>query len=134
MKHSLLILSALALLCACTTGQKDSGVRVVEDFNFDWKFTLGDSPDFVLTPEELAAYNAEQDAAWAVQRQALIDQQKQQIEERQRAMRASGRRVQNAGPFGMGMQMTIREPERPRNPNPTHFSEDASANWASPGC
>ena len=131
MKHTLLILSALAALCACTGGQKDPGVRVVEDFNFDWKFSLGDSPEFVLTPQELAEYNAEQDAAWAVQRQALIDQQKQQIAQRQRAMRNSGRRVQNAGPFAM--QMTVREPERPRNPNPSHFTEDASAGWASPG-
>ena len=65
MKHKLLILMALAAICACTAGQKDSGVRVVEDFNFDWKFSLGDSPDFEFTAEELAAYKAEQDAASA---------------------------------------------------------------------
>ena len=131
MKHSFLILTALAVVCACTGGQKDSGVRVVEDFNFDWKFTLGDSPDFEYTPEELAAFEAEQDAAWAIQRQALIDEQKAQIEQRRRAMRNAGGRMQGGGgPFGM--QMTIREPERPRNANPTHFTESAAAQWAAP--
>ena len=130
MKRTLIILSALAFLCACTAGQKETGVRVVEDFNFDWKFTLGDSPDFEYTPEELAAYEAEQDAAWAIQRQALIDQQKKQMEQRRRAMGTSGRRAQANNPFAM--QMTIREPERPRNANPSHFTENAEAQWAAP--
>ncbi len=131
MKKTLIILSALAVLCACNTGQKETGVRVVEDFNFGWKFTLGDSPEFEYTAEELAAYQAEQDAAWAIQRQALIDQQKKQIEQRRRAMGAAGRRPQANNPFAM--QMTIREPERPRNANPTHFTESAQAQWAAPG-
>ena len=132
MKHKLLILTALAIVCACTAGQKDSGVRVVEDFNFDWKFSLGDSPDFEFTAEELAEYKAEQDAAWAIQRQILIDQQKAQIEQRRRAMRAAGGRAQAANPFA-AMQMMIREPERPVDAHPTHFTESASADWAAPG-
>lgn len=129
MKKLLLLFSAFALLCSCTGEKKDSGVRVVEDFNFGWRFTLGDSPDFILTAEERAAYEAEQDAAWAIQREKLIDQQKKQIEQRRKAMAANPARSQG-GPFGM--QMTIREPERPRNANPTHFSEDAMAAWAAP--
>ena len=40
MKKTLIILSTLAVLCACNTGQKETGVRVVEDFNFGWKFIL----------------------------------------------------------------------------------------------
>ena len=130
MKKILLIFTTLALVCGCSGNQKDSGVRVVEDFNFDWRFTLGDSPDFVLTAEEMAAYEAEQDAAWAIERQRQIDQQKKQMEQRQRMMRNSGARR----PGGMmgAMQTTIREPQRPRNPNPTKFTECAEAVWAAP--
>lgn len=130
MKNLFLILSAFAVFGACTEVQKDAGVRVVEDFNFDWRFSLGDSPEFEFTAEELAAYEAEQDAAWAIRRQELIDQQKKQIEQRQRAMKNAGTAPRNAGPFGM--QMTVREPERPRNAYPTHFSESAQAVWAAP--
>ena len=130
MKKALIILSALAVLCACTDGKEDSNVRVVEDFNFDWKFSLGDSPEFELTPEELAGYEAEQDAAWAIQRQILIDQQKRQMEQRRRAMGTSGRNTRAGSPFAM--QMTIREPERPRNAHPSHFTEEAAAQWAAP--
>lgn len=36
-------MAALALLCACSQG---NGPRTVEDFNFGWKFSLGDSPEF----------------------------------------------------------------------------------------
>lgn len=47
MKNTLNIILALMILISCST----SGPRSVEDFNFDWKFTLGDyseyaSPDF----------------------------------------------------------------------------------------
>ena len=127
-RNLLLMLCACAVLCACDKG-KDA-VRKVEDFNFDWKFSLGDSPEFELTSEELAAYQAEQDAAWAVQRQHLIDQQKKQIEERRKAMNAAGRNGQNAELFAR--QMTVREPNRPRSAHPTHFTETAQAVWAAP--
>ena len=36
-------MATLALLCACSQG---NGPRTVEDFNFGWKFSLGDSPEF----------------------------------------------------------------------------------------
>ena len=85
---AVLLVLALASLAFTACGTAESP-RTVEDFNFDWTFTLGDSPDFDFTSEELAAYEAEQDAAWAVQRQALIDQQKKQIQQRQQMMRKS---------------------------------------------
>ena len=42
MKRLLIIAAALALFCACA--HKAQGPRTVEDFNFDWRFALGDSP------------------------------------------------------------------------------------------
>ena len=35
---------AAALVLACSCSHKAAGPRTVEDFNFDWRFTLGDSP------------------------------------------------------------------------------------------
>lgn len=130
MKTRLLILLAFAVLCSCGEKPVDSGVRIVEDFNFDWKFSMGDSPEFEFTPEEMANYEAEQDAAWAVQRLVLIEQQKKQIEQRRKAMRNMGNRGNGPRPFGM--QMTVREPDRPRNAHPSHFTESAEAAWAAP--
>ena len=42
MKRLVIIAAALALFCACA--HKAQGPRTVEDFNFDWRFALGDSP------------------------------------------------------------------------------------------
>ena len=42
MKRLVILAAALALFCACA--HKAQGPRTVEDFNFDWRFTLGDSP------------------------------------------------------------------------------------------
>lgn len=48
MKRRILILlaAAAALLCGC---REEAGPRSVEDFNFGWRFKLGDSPDFDYT-------------------------------------------------------------------------------------
>ena len=42
MKRLALIAACLAVACSCS--QKPDSPRIVEDFNFDWRFTLGDSP------------------------------------------------------------------------------------------
>lgn len=42
MKRIAIISAALALLLSCSQGQQ--GARTTEDFNFDWKFDLSDSP------------------------------------------------------------------------------------------
>jgi beta-galactosidase len=39
------ILLIAIILCGCQSEEKD--IRIVEDFNFDWKFNLGDVPDAV---------------------------------------------------------------------------------------
>lgn len=42
-KTLLIIVAAVAFLCACTT---EKSPRSVEDFNFAWRFSLGDSPEW----------------------------------------------------------------------------------------
>ncbi len=126
MKKTLLILFAFATFWACQETPSDSGARVVEDFNFGWKFCLGDCPEFEFTSEEIAVYEAEQDSLWAIQRLILIEKQKKQIEQRLRSMRNAG----GNSPFAR--QMTVREPSRPRNAHPSHFTEGALASWAAP--
>lgn len=44
MRRILSVLSSLLVLAACSSSP--SSERIVEDFNFDWRFTLGDSPEF----------------------------------------------------------------------------------------
>ncbi len=44
MKRLALIAACLAVVCSCS--QKPDSPRIVEDFNFDWRFTLGDSPEW----------------------------------------------------------------------------------------
>ena len=51
----LLALSAFALF-ALSGCKETASPRVVEDFNFDWKFTLGDSPEFGSTGFDDAAW------------------------------------------------------------------------------
>lgn len=126
MKKTLLILFAFATFWACQETPSDSGARVVEDFNFGWKFCLGDCPEFEFTSEEIAVYEAEQDSLWAIQRLILIEKQKKQIEQRRKSMRNAG----GNSPFAR--QMTVREPSRPRNAHPSHFTESALASWAAP--
>ena len=45
MKRILILAAALLLVCACT--RKAEGPRTVEDFNFDWRFKLGDSSAWI---------------------------------------------------------------------------------------
>ena len=56
MKRIAILAAAIALLCACT---QEKGPRTVEDFNFGWKFSLGDSPEFVK------GFNNHTHATWA---------------------------------------------------------------------
>lgn len=44
MKHLTLLATVLTILCGCTNS--NSSPRTVEDFNFDWQFTLGDQAEF----------------------------------------------------------------------------------------
>ena len=113
----LLALSAFALL-ALHGCKETTGSRVVEDFNFDWKFTLGDSPEFNFTEAELVDYQKQMDAAWEVELKKQMERQRQQAASR---------------PRRPGMPaMPPRVPQRPADPHATHFTQDAAAQWAAP--
>lgn len=56
MKKIAILAVAMALFCACS---QQEGPRNMEDFNFGWRFSLGDSPEFV------SGFNAYTRAEWA---------------------------------------------------------------------
>ena len=60
MRKTFLAALAAFLLAACTNGSP----RIVEDFNFDWRFTLGDSPEF-LPGGSLGQFYGSATAEWA---------------------------------------------------------------------
>lgn len=47
MSRLILLVSSFCLLSACVTSDQKEKVRVVTDFNFDWKFNLGDFPEAI---------------------------------------------------------------------------------------
>ncbi len=66
MQRSLLTIVAAFALVACGNGGS-LNPRTVEDFNFDWKFTLGDSPEFATGQDAaspLWAASDFDDSAW----------------------------------------------------------------------
>ena len=72
MKSILKIISVVLLLSACTSFQEE--IRIIEDFNFDWRFRLGDYPDATSTTFDDTSWRALQlPHDWSIEGDFSVD-------------------------------------------------------------